>query len=407
VTTLQLPLDGLLRKALGLSMRKISYFILLLNVLGLGAHAETKSPVLIGIDAEFGLLGSQSAQSIEIGSQAAVHEINAAGGVLGGRPLKIITKDNRSIPARGVENLKELVQLPDCVAVLGGRYSPVVLEQIPLIQSEHIPFIAVWSAADAIIENSKTKNYVFRVSLRDSLAMPFMLDQAAARGLKRVGILLTNTAWGRSNYADAEKYIQTHRDMKIVQSNWISTVDTTMIEKYHGLVKAGAQVVILVANDEAATLINEMAALPEKQRLPIISHWGITGGRFYQSTKSVLPNIDISVIQSFNFFKAPSEAQQKFLASVNATSGMARIEEITSPNAAAHAYDAVHLIGLALQNAGSADRQKIRDSLEKITSYQGLVKKYTPPFSPNQHEALSHKELLMTRFRADGVLVPQ
>lgn len=407
MTALKPPLDGLLRTALRLSLSRISCFILLLNVSGSLVFAETKPPVLIGIDAEFGVIGSRSAQSIEIGAQAAVHEINAAGGVLGGRPLKIITKDNRSIPARGVENLKELAQLPDCVAVLGGRYSPVVLEQMPLIQTQHIPFIAIWSSADAIIENSKPKNYLFRISLRDSLAMPYMLDQAAARGLKRIGILLINTAWGRSNYADAEKYIKTHPDMKIVQSNWISTVDSTMIEKYHGLVKAGAQVIILVANDEAAILINEIAALPEKQRLPIISHWGITGGPFFQATKSVLTNVDISIIQTFNFFKASQETQQKFLVSAKSSSGIASIDDITSPNAAAHAYDAVHLIGLAIQKSGSTDRQKIRDNLEKITSYQGLVKKYSPPFSANQHEALSSKELLMVRFRSDGVLVPQ
>lgn len=379
----------------------------LLSLSAAFAWADIKPPVLIGIDAEFGLIGSRSAQSIEIGAQAAVHEINHAGGVLDGRPLRIVTRDNRSIPARGVENLLELSKLPDLVAVLGGRYSPVVLEQVPLIQSEHVPFIAVWSSADAIIDNTRRKNYVFRLSLRDSTAMPYMLEQASARGYKRIGILLSNTAWGRSNFAAAEKFTHAHRDLKIVQSNWLSTADTTMIAKYNSMLKAGAQAIILVANDEAAILLNEMMTLPEKQRLPIIAHWGVAGGPFFRAAKSALPYLDFSVIQTFSFLKAEESARQRFFLSAKSASGIENIEDIGSPNAAAHAYDAVHLLALAIKKSGSTDREHIRDSLEKISSYHGLIKKYTPPFSAVQHEALKPAEILMTRFRADGVLVPE
>lgn len=83
---------------------------------------------------------------------------------------------------------------------------------------------------------------------------------------------------------------------------------------------------------------------------------------------------------------------------------MRRIEDIKGPVGAAQAYDLTHI--LALDRAGTTDRKKLRDALEHLGTYRGLVKTYAPPFTPARHEALGPDELLLARFRADGVLVP-
>ena len=365
-----------------------------------------KAPLLIGLDAEFGLQNSTSAQSIELGARAALHEINSAGGLLGGRRLQLVTRDNRSIPVRGVENLKSLAAMPDLVAVLGGRFSPVVIEQLPLIAEKKIPFIAVWSSADQIVNTSKPGSYVFRVSLRDSLAMPFLLEHAASRGLDQVGLLLSNTAWGRSNYAAAEKYVKSGRRPKIVRSEWFSWADTSLIGKYQSLRSAGAKAVIIVGNDEASVLVKEMTGLPERDRLPLIAHWGLTGGEFVRQAGSALRGVDLSVLQTFSFYTADSQRRERFLRSASADKPV-RAEEITAPAGAAHAYDAVHLLALAITRAGSANRSRIRDALEHLPDHRGLVKQYRRPFTAENHEALSKRELLMVRFREDGVMVPR
>ena len=64
-------------------------FYLCLVMIATGAWADS-TPVLIGIDAEFSVVGSTSAQAIRLGAQIAVDEINADGGVLGGRPLALV-----------------------------------------------------------------------------------------------------------------------------------------------------------------------------------------------------------------------------------------------------------------------------------------------------------------------------
>ena len=370
--------------------------------------ASTSAPVWIGIDAEFGVLRSTSAQAIELGAETAIEEINAAGGVLGGRPLKLVTRDNRSVPARGVQNLKELAAIPDLVAVLGGRFSPVIIEQLPLIEEHKIPFIAVWSSADQITRSEMHPNYVFRVSLHDSLAMPFMLDQAARRGLRRVGLLLSNTAWGRSNLAAADAHLRTPagKGISVVRSSWFSWADTSLVSKYLGMVDAGAQAIIVVANDEAALLVREVAALPREKRVPLILHWGVSGGEFVEKAGSALHEVDVSVLQTFSPQRADPVMRARFLKAAGAQ-GVHRFEDIRATVGAAHAYDAVHLLARAVAMAGSTDRSKVRSALERLPAWRGLVKNYAPAFTAANHEAFTRSDLQLMRFRADGMMVPR
>ena len=372
------------------------------------AHSAGKPPVLVGLDAEFGLDNSISAQAVELGMRTAMAEINAGGGVLGGRMLELVTRDHRSIPARGIRNIKELAAMPDVVAVFGGRFSPVLIEQLPTLAAAKLPFMAVWSSADAIVDNGSQPNYMFRVSLRDSLAMPHMLKSAEQRGLTRIGLLLTSTSWGRSNQAAAERYAGSGKGRaRIVQTAWYNWRDTTLMPGYQRLLAAGAQAVLLVANDdEAAILVKEIAALPPPQRLPVISHWGVTGGNFVGQAGPALQQVDFSVIQTFSFFNADPKPLAAFMKTVATVSQVRRIEDIQAPVGVAHAYDGMHLLARAIDLAGSAERPAVRDALEKLGNYRGLVRRYNPPFTSARHEALGPEQLLMARFRADGVLVP-
>jgi branched-chain amino acid transport system substrate-binding protein len=376
-------------------------------LLGGLVHAAGIRPVLLGIDGEFGLDNSTSAQAVELGMRTAVQEINAAGGVLHGRPLQVVVKDHRSIPARGIHNIQEFAKMPDLVAVFGGRFSPVVIEELPTLKAIRLPFMAAWSSADAIVDNGMQPNYVYRLSLRDSLAMPALLAAAKRRRLERIGLLMTNTSWGRSNAAAAERALPKLAGMQIVGTSWYNWRDASLVAKYSQLRAAGAQAIVLVANDdEAAVLVREVAALPKAQRLPILSHWGVTGGEFTAQAGPALQQVDFSVIQTFSFYKADPARVKRFLASAATVSKVKRVEDIKGPVGVAHAYDLTHILARAIDLAGSTDRRAVRDALERVGSHRGLVKDYAPPFTPARHEALGPEQLLMARYRADGVLVP-
>jgi branched-chain amino acid transport system substrate-binding protein len=370
-------------------------------------YAEEAKPVYLGLDGEFGVEQSTSAQAIERGILIALDEINRAGGVLGGRPLQLVSKDNRSVTARGVKNLKDFAQMSDLVAMFVGRFSPVVLEYVDLAHELEMIVLDPWAAADAITQNGKKPNYIFRLSLRDGLAMAAMLKHALGKSVERVGLLLPNTSWGRSNLASAERYFQGAPRPRPVGIEWYQWGDKTMLDKYQALRAAGAQAIAFVANDsEAVILCREIAALPPEQRLPIISHWGVTGGNFVNLVGQDLAKVDFSVVQTFSFYKADPDKVRQVLAVSDRLFGLSRIEQIESPVGVGHAYDLTHLVARAIELAGTADRRAVRDALERVTHYRGLVKTFEQPFTPDNHDALGAEDVFMAAYRLDGAIVP-
>lgn len=371
------------------------------------AHARSAAkPVYIGLDAEFGYSNSTSAEAIREGIEIAIEEINRSGGVLRGRPLALETRPNHSVPARSIENIKELAKKPDLVAVFCGRFSPTVLEALPTIHAERMILLDPWSAADKIVENDFHPNYAFRLSLKDSWAMGVMLGHAKQQGISRVGMLLLNTSWGRSNLKAAEKYSAAHPEMKITGTNWFNWNDNSFIEKYQALRKHGAQAIVLVANaNEAQILLKEVAALPSSQRIPIVSHWGVTGGTLFELAGPALAKTDFSVVQTYSFIGATSPKAKQVVAAHNRLFNTRGAADIKSPVGVAHAYDLTHILALAINKAGSTDRKAVRDALEHVGTYRGLIKNYRPPFDPGDHEALAPGDVFMARFTREGAIV--
>lgn len=369
-------------------------------------HAGEKSPVLVGLDAEFGHLTSTSVDAIKRGILIAIDEINRGGGVLGGRPLKLVERDNRSVPARAIVNVKELAAMPDMVGVFCGKFSPVVMELLPTLHAQKMILLDPWAAADAIVDNGYQPNYVFRLSLRDSWAVPVMMKHARDKGARRVGLLLPNTAWGRSTQNAAGDYLAVHREIKLVDSRWYNWGDKTLLDKYTSLVKAGAQAIILVANEgEGSILVKEVAALPRAERIPIVSHWGVSGGDLAKMTGAALREVDFSVVQTYSFIGAKREKAQQLIEAANRQFGVPDARHILSPVGMAHAYDLMRILAKAIDKAGTTDRAAVRNALEEIKSYNGLIKDYKPPFSAERHEALGPEEVFMARYDVDGAIL--
>lgn len=384
------------------------FLLICLSCSPLMLRASEPRPVLIGFDGEFGLLNSTSAQAIERGILIAIDEINRGGGVLGGRQLKLVSRDNRSVTARGIRNLRNLAQMPDMVAMFVGRFSPVALEYVDLAHELKMILLDPWAAADAITNNGHQPNFAFRVSLKDSLAMPAMFRHALSKGTRRVGLLLANSSWGRSNLAAANRYFLNSREPKSVGIEWYQWGEEKMLAKYQALRAAGAEAIVFVANDrEAVILCREIAVLPEDERIPIISHWGVTGGNFASLVGDDLDKIDFSVVQTFSFFTADPEMVKRVTEVSERLFGIARIEELASPVGIGHAYDLTHMLAQAIELAGSTERSAVRDALEQVKDYRGLVKYFAQPFTPANHDALGVEDVFMARYRpADGAIVP-
>ncbi len=377
-------------------------------ILGLAfSVAQAQEPVYIGFDGAYGIRTNTAPQSIERGIRAAMDEINAAGGVLGGRPLKLMTTDNQGIAARARDNFGRLAAQPDLIAVLGGKLSPAIVESIPEAQRLKLPLISIWGSADPITDHGFKPTFVFRLSLKDSWGVEALLQRAVkSHQAKRVCALLPNTAWGRSSGAVLEQQAKV-QGVVVASTRWFNLGETSFREALQTCRQSGSQVLVLVANEaEAAVLFKDMALLPQADRLPVIAHWGLTGGAVHELAGDALEKIDLEVIQTFSFVdnKRPAAIRlaQRLMKDVDAKS----VKEIASPVGAAQAYDMTHLLALAVNVAGAARGDAVRQALEKLPAHEGAVRRYAPAFTATRHDALGPQQVLFVRVERSGALTP-
>ncbi len=372
-----------------------------------GPAAPGATPVLIGLDEAYSIATSTSPKAIERGIRAAINEINARGGVLGGRPLQLVTTDNQGVSARGRDNYIDLAGRPGMAAVLTGKFSPVTVETVPEANRLKVPLISVWGSADQITETAAAPSYVFRLSLKDSWGVEAMMQRAkTAHKATRLCALLPNTAWGRSS----EKVLNGRAaamGLSIAALRWYNWGDTEFSEHLASCRRASAQALLMVANErEAALVLTVMAKQPAQERLPVVAHWGLTGGVLHELAADALGKVDMQVIQTFSFIDNKRPAAQRLAATIMKELGLSHPREIPSPVGSAHAYDMTHLLALAIDKARSTDGQAVRRALENLPPHEGAVRRYAPAFTASRHEALSPGEVLFVRMTAAGHLVP-
>ena len=169
------------------------------------------------------------------------------------------------------------------------------------------------------------------------------------------------------------------------------------------LKNAGADHVILVGNaPEAAQVVKSRAKIGWE--IPMVSHWGVSGGRFAELTGDLSDGVVF--FQTYSFFGKQNERGQYVLKSLKDKYGVKGPEEVIAPVGVANAYDGLHLVAVAIEQAGATDGVKLRDALENLKAeYKGLIKTYKRPFTPDQHDALTDEDYVLVVWKG-GKIVP-
>ena len=159
--------------------------------------AQAADPIKIGHVAALSGASAQSGEAITRGLAIAIDEINAKGGLLGGRKLELVQRDDESSPPKGIVAARELISKEKVAAIFGGIDTPVSLAIVPLINKEKSIFMGVWAAGTGVTRNGASPNYAFRVSAVDVLVDIKLLDYANKKfGSKKPGLMLINNPWG-------------------------------------------------------------------------------------------------------------------------------------------------------------------------------------------------------------------
>ncbi len=359
--------------------------------------------IKIGLVAALSGQSALSGEAITRGLTIAIEEINAGGGLLGGRKLQLVRRDDEANPTKGVTAARELIYREKVAVLFGGLDTPVSVAIVRLSNQEKVPFMGPWAAGTAITQNGANPNYAFRVSAVDEIVDKAIVSYAQKTyKTTKPGMILVNNAWGESN----EKGLRAALAAKGMQPAGVEKIeanDVDVVAQLTRLKMAGADVLFLVGNvGPAAQVVKSLDRMGWK--VPVVSHWGPAGGRFTELAGPSATNVHL--VQTYSFFGKQSPVGEKVIKALKARyPDIKGAEDITPAVGVANAYDALHLAALAIAKAGSTDGEAVRQGFYKIDRHEGLIKTYVKPFTPEMHDALGENDYIWAHF-VDHRIVP-
>jgi len=156
---------------------------------------DTAGEIKIGLNYELsGNVATYGQNSVD-GILMAFDEINAKGGVLG-KKLVAVQADNKSDAAEALNVATKLITQDKVVAILGPATSGNVKGATPVVMQNKIPLVSASATADDVTVDSKgVKEYIFRLCYSDSFQGTAMANYAAkSMKAKKAVILIDNSS---------------------------------------------------------------------------------------------------------------------------------------------------------------------------------------------------------------------
>lgn len=342
---------------------------------------------------------AQSGQAAVLGMEAAIADINAAGGVLG-RKLTLVTRDDTSAPPKSIQNMSELIDNEKVSAVFGPTNSGNAMAWKHIANQKKIPVLGnVGSGTDITKPMSPgAENYMFRVSMvdREQVAALMAYVKKNSAQSKVIGLMAETTGYGQGGLKDMQEIAEI-QGIKPAAIERFGVGDTDMTSQLNKMKAAGVDTVVVWAQ---GTPIAQLVRSMEKiNYFPLtLTSWAADNITFYDAAGKTLAEKPL-FMRTVSETRTPT--QQKLFDRIGS-----KLKAPSSFSFALHGYDSVLIYAEAVKQAKTADGSAVRVALEDLnTPVKGLLKTYNKPFSKINHEALTANDLVWIRWK-DGMLLP-
>jgi len=311
---------------------------------------------LTGGSASFG-------QSSHKGTELAIEEINATGGVLG-KKLKLITEDNQSQAGQPATIVRKLISQDKVVAVLGEVASSRSLEAAPICQQNKIPMITPASTNPKVTE---VGDYIFRICFIDPFQGTVMSKFARSKGWKKIAVLTDVKQDYSVGLAEFFSKDFTANGGEIVRDQKYSTGDKDFKPQLTSIKAAKPEAIFIPGYYAEVALIARQARLLGI-KVPLLGGDGWVGDSLLKVAGN---SLDGSFFSCHFFADEQSPKTREFVAKFKAKYG-----EIPD-DMAALGYDSAMILAEAIKRAGSTAPEKLRDAIAATKDHDGITGKIT------------------------------
>ena len=346
------------------------------------ATADSARPISIGQIAS--LTGNNPGGHDNVaGAAQAVSELNAAGGLLGGRPIVLTLEDDHTRPDGAAAAFSRLAER-HVVAVVGTSFSNASLAVIPLAEAAKIPHVST-GAADTQVE--PVRAYTFITSLTGRIVAQRLLQYLSDHDLRRIAVVydsdsvFARTGWGKQKamLAGFGITVLTERSVRVDTIDFKPVIDD--------IASSGAQAVMLwLTGPPAVGFVRSYAHAG--LHIPLFASQGMASPAFVAGVSDSAEGITMAAAPAMVASQLPRSEVRRVATAMVAS--FERANGYAPSQFAIDGYVAVKLIAAAITKAQSDDPQAIRDALEQLVllTPQGEYR-----YSPDDHSGLRPEEI--------------
>jgi len=320
---------------------------------------SAEAPLKIGLlDAFTGDL-SDFGVAHENSTRLAVDEINAAGGVLG-EPIELVTGDTATDPSQGVSEAIRLINIEGVHAIIGALASGVTVPVAETVTGPNSILQISQASTSPALTIANDNDFLFRTTISDAAQGVVLAQLAQDLGLSSACTMYINNEYGQGlseifaeSFEDAGGTVTAQVPHESEQASYASELSECTA--------GGPDALAALAYPESAGVFLREA----------VEAGDVETFLFCDGTKStdMLDELGWDVFDAMKG-TAPSSLELAAGAAFEA-SYEAEYGETPPLPFMREAYDAVYLIALAAEKAGTTDPTAIRDALRDVANPGG------------------------------------
>jgi branched-chain amino acid transport system substrate-binding protein len=335
-----------------------------------------KVGAILAVTGPASFLGAPEAKTLEM----LVEDINAKGGINGNK-VELVIKDSGASPEKAVSFTKQLIEEEKVFAILGPSTSGETMA-IKNIAEEGKTILLSCAAAEVIV--NPVAKYVFKTPQKDSYAVIKIFQQMKKMGITRIGVLSSNTGFGKAGKEQIEKLAPEH-GIQIVVNEVYDKAATDLTAEVTKVKAANVQAIVNWSIEPAqAIVIKNVRQIG--MTVPIFQSHGFGNINYVKAAGPAAEGVIFPAGRLLVADALSDKNPQKALLLSYKKAYEGKYKEDVS-TFGGHAYDAMIILARGLKDAGpNADKEKVRTAIENIKGLVGTAGIFT--MSPADHNGL-------------------
>src|SRR5213594_3577696 len=306
------------------------------------------------------------------GAYLAVHQINAAGGVLG-QPIQLFTEEDQTDQTAAAAATTKLITQNHVNAIVGAQFSGGTIASIGIAKAAGVPMVSPSATSPALSNLTLTGGYFFRTAPSDALqgvvAANYLFTNLSYRYVNLVG---RDDSYGRGLVGVINTKFTAlggHVNTTVI----INPKATTFQTDLQNLFSTNPQAVYFAGfPGEGLILMSQwQAGLSTNSgwNRPWVFSEGLDSQAFMDQLRASSVGVDVTKIKGTAPVSPFGAIHDIFVAQYKA----ATTTTATPVQYTDYTYDAVYMIALAAQKAGSVDGTAIKANLPVVAKGTGTV----------------------------------